>query len=68
MLSDNSFIRTNELPTVQFKIDANFTALSFVDIIEATQNKGLLSSKVIGYSIADKKSLREVSGEQVGIP
>ena len=32
MLSDNSFVGTNELPTVQFKIDANFPIAAFMDI------------------------------------
>ena len=32
MLSDNSFVETNELPTVQFKIDANFPIAAFMNI------------------------------------
>ena len=32
MLSDNSFVGTNELPTVQFKIDANFPIAAFMNI------------------------------------
>lgn len=32
MLSDNSFVGMNELPTVQFKIDANFPIAAFMNI------------------------------------
>ena len=32
MLSDNSFVETNELPIVQFKIDANFPIAAFMNI------------------------------------
>ena len=32
ILSDNSFVGTNELPTVQFKLDANFPISAFMNI------------------------------------
>lgn len=32
MLSGNSFVGTNELPTVRFKIDANYPIAAFMNI------------------------------------
>lgn len=42
MLSDNSFVETNELPTVQFKIDANFPITAFMNI-GFTQHYAIIS-------------------------